>query len=276
MRATADVFGPVGLITIRSGIAALSLFVFLLTKERWQEFIENWKTLAWIGVINSALPFCFLAYASLSLTAGTVSILNAMTPIFTAWIAHLWLKDKMTKLQFAGLIISVAGLTILVWDEVSWDIKTWWPVLAGIAASLLYGIASNSTKRYLSGVSSMTSAAGSLLFSALFMFLILPFFMPEIQSVTTLDWFYAIILGVVCTGVAYVIFFRLLTRIGPSRAVSVTFLIPIFSFFWGYLLLGEVVTLNMWGATIVILIGMSLVLRLVTLDRLLRTKNTLK
>ena len=266
MRATVDVFGPITLIAIRSGVAALFLIGFLSKQTRWLEFKQHWRTLAWIGVLNSALPFCFLAYTSLYLTAGTVSILNAMTPIFTAWIAHIWLKDQLTCLQYLGLVISIAGLSILVWDKVSWDIKTWWPILAGLMASLLYGIASNGTKRYLKDVSSMTAAAGSLFFSAIFMFILVPFFSPDFSQVTPKNWLYAITLGVLCTAFAYVVFFHLLSSIGPSRAVSVTFLIPVFSFLWGYLLLGEVVTIRMWIATLVILLGMSLVLRIMRWD----------
>ena len=263
MRATAEVFGPIALIAVRSGVAALCLLPFLLKQRQRKEFMIYWRKLAFIGVISSALPFCMLAYASVYLSAGTVSILNAMTPIFTAWIAHLWLKDKMTKIQFLGLVISIIGLSILVWDKVSWDIKTWWPVLAGVTATLLYGIASNSMKHYLSEVSTLTKTAGSLFFAAIFMLLWLPFFLPDFSQVSSIQWFYAIALGVLCTAMAYGIFFTLITNIGPSRAVSVTFIIPIFSFLWGYLLLDEVVTGRMWGATLVILLGMSLVLKLI-------------
>jgi drug/metabolite transporter (DMT)-like permease len=114
----------------------------------------------------------------------------------------------------------------------------------------------------------MTASAGSLFFSALFMLLLLPFFLPDFTKVTAQNWLFAITLGVVCTAFAYVIFFRLLTTIGPSRAVSVTFLVPIFSFVWGYLLLDEIVTTRMWGAIVIILFGMSLVLRILKFDKI--------
>jgi len=262
MRATAEVFGPIALISVRIIIAALCLFFFLFTKERKREFLENWRTLAWLGIISSAIPFCFLAFASISLTAGTVSILNAMTPIFTAWIAHIWLKDKMSKLQFLGLAISIFGLTILVWDKVSWALTTWLPIVAGVMAALLYGIATNGMKKYLSDVSTLTKTAGSLFFAALFMLVLLPFFLPDFNAISSTQWVYAILLGVICTALAYFIFFRLINNIGPARSASVTFLIPIFSFIFGYLLLGEVVTTRMWGAIAIILFGMTLVLKL--------------
>jgi len=267
MRATAEVFGPIALITIRVGVAGLCLLPFLLAEKRRQEFLQNWRTLAWVGIISSAVPFILLAYSTLYLSGGTVSILNAMTPIFTAWIAHLWLKDTMTKLQFLGLAVSIIGLSILVWDKVSWDIKTWLPILTGVLATLCYGIASNSMKQYLSHVSTMTNTAGSLFFAALFMLLLLPFFLPNIENISANAWLYAVVLGVVCTALAYAIFFRLLQSIGPARAVSVTFIIPSFSFVWGYLLLDEIVTFRMLGATAIILIGMGLVLRLIRFDK---------
>ncbi|MCK5662099.1 MAG: DMT family transporter [Thiotrichaceae bacterium] len=173
----------------------------------------------------------------------------------------------MSKLQFLGLAISLLGLTILVWNKVSWELKTWLPILASISAALLYGIASNGTKRYLSDVSTLTKTAGSLFFAALFMLFLLPFFLPDFSVISSTQWGYAIILGVVCTAFAYGIFFRLISNIGPARTVSVTFLIPIFSFLFGYLLLDEVVTTRMWGAIAIILFGMTLVLKIISSKR---------
>jgi len=267
MRATVEAFGPIALITVRVGIAALFLSLFLLTPKRRKEFMQHWKHLAWIGVINSALPFVLFAYASITLSGGNVSLLNTMTPVFTAIIAHYWLKDKMTSLQVMGLLICIIGLVILVWDklEPSASSSSSLAILAGLSAPLFYGFASNSTKKYLSKVSPLTATAGSLFFATLFMLLLLPLFMPNISNISNLDWAYAIILGLLCTAVAYLIFFKLIHTIGPSRAVSVTFLIPVFAFIWGYLVLDEVVTLRMWGATAIVLVGMSLVLRITTL-----------
>ncbi len=259
MRATVAEMGPIFLITLRVGIASLCLFGFLLVKQRFAEFKQYWKRLFWIGLLNSALPFCFLAYASISLSAGMVSILNAITPIFTAFIAHLWLKDKMTRLQFLGMLISMLGVTFLVWDKISWQMDSWWPVLAGIGATVSYGIAANSTKKYLKGVTAMTATAGSLFFASLFLFALSLFFLPDFKSITLISWSYALILAVICTAFAYLVFFRLIQNIGPAKAVSVTFLIPIFSFSWAYLLLDEVVTPRMWIATIIILFGTALV-----------------
>ena len=259
MRATVTDFGPVFLITLRVGVASLCLLGFLLLSKNLVEFKRYWKTLFWIGLLNSALPFVLLAYASIFLNAGVVSILNAITPIFTAFIGYMWLKDKMTHLQFLGMFIGLLGVVFLVWDKINWQIHSWLPVIAGVGATLAYGIAANSTKKYLKGVSAMTATAGSLFFATLFLLPLSFFFLPDFSAISALSWSYAIALAVLCTAFAYVIFFRLIQSIGPAKAVSVTFLIPIFSFVWAYLLLGEVVTNRMWLATIVILFGTALV-----------------
>ncbi len=269
MRATVDVFGPVALIAFRLLFAALFMLLFLLPRQNTREFITNWKTLLIVGLMNSAIPFTFLAYASLSLSGGTVSILNAMTPVFAAFIAHVWLKNKMTTLQFIGMFISISGLVFLVWDKVSWNIGSWLPVLAGAAAALLYGIATNFTKKYLAGVSVMTTTSGSLMFSALFMLIVLLFFMPDFAQITSIDWIYTVILGVLCTALAYIIYFKLIKSIGPARTSSVTFLIPVFSFVWGYILLKEHVTTRMWIAMLIILFGMALVTGIINRNKII-------
>ena len=259
MRATVADFGPIVLIALRISVAALCLLGFLFVKQRIHEFIRHWKRLFIIGLLNSALPFCFLAYASLSLNAGVLSIINALTPVFTAFIAHIWLKDKMNTMQLLGMIIALLGIVYLVWNKMSWESTSWLPVASAIMTTIAYGISANSTKKYLNGVSSIIATAGTLLFAALFMLVLAFFFLPDFSIIPTLSWVYALILGVFCTAFAYLIFYRLIQNIGPSKAVTVTFIIPIFSFLWAYLLLGEVVTVRMWIATVIILLGTGLV-----------------
>ncbi len=267
MRASVDAFGPIMLNAIRIGVAALFMSFFLINKRRRNEFLENWQKLMFTGLINSAIPFCLLAYASLSLTGGTVSIINAMTPLSTALVAHLWLKDSMTKLQFLGLAISLSGLVYLFNDQIKWSLSSWLPMLAGFGATILYGLATNTTKRYLSNVSVMTASAGSLFFSAIAVLILAQFFLPDFSKTNTSHWVYASILGILCTAIAFIIYFKLVKTIGPSKTASVTFLIPVFAFLWGYLLLGEVVTTKMWIATLIILLGMSLITGIVNANK---------
>lgn len=273
MRASVDAFGPIALIAVRISIAALFLLPFLLYKKRLHEFIANWRILLITGLLNSAFPFTLLAYASLSLSGGTVSILNAMTPVFTALIAHFWLNSTLNKLQSLGLLISITGLIFLMWDKVTWSIDSWLPALAGVMATLFYGLATNFAKKHLQNISPMTSSAGSLLFSALFLLVVLQFYLPNFHVITSTEWLYAILLGVLCTSLAFIIYFKLVQNIGPSKTASVTFLIPIFAFIWGYILLNEVVTPRMWIATAIILFGMSLVTGIISTELFKSSKN---
>jgi drug/metabolite transporter (DMT)-like permease len=267
MRATAGDFGPVFLITIRSGVAALCLVGVFLATRFWQEFKGSWSTLAWIGILNSALPFTLLAFASLELNAGLVAIINATTPLHTALIAHFWLKDRMSLLQFSGLMIAISGIVVLFWDKLLFDIESWWPVLAGLGATLSYGIAINATKKNLKSISPMAATAGSMLFAGLAMALIGLFHIPDFANITALDWSYAVTLGIVCTALAYVIFFRLIQSIGSTSSASVTFLVPIFAFIWAHLLLGETLNIRMILATAIILFGTALVTKIIRLQQ---------
>ncbi len=190
-----------------------------------------------------------------------------MTSVFTAWITHIWLHDKMTKIQFLGLFLSISGLIYLALDKVSIDITSWLAILSGVSAAFSYGIATNLTKKYLANVSIITAASRSLLFAALFMSILLIPNMPDLHNISSLDWIYAVILGSLCRALAYIIYFNLVKAIGPMKTASVTFLIPIFSFIWGYLLLGEKVTTRMWIATVIILFGMSLVMSIIRKKR---------
>ena len=273
MRATVEEFGPVALIAVRIIAAALCMSFFLVSIKRRKEFIQHWRVLLIVGLTSSTFSFMLLAYASLSLTGGTVSILNAMTPVFTALIAHFAMNTKMNNIQFLGMFISIFGLIFLVWDKVSWGIQSWLPTLAGMGAALLYGISNNLSKKYLSEVSVFTSSSGSLVFSALFMSILLPFNMPDVSQISSISWLYALILGVLCTAIAYMIHFKLIKNIGPTKAATVTFLIPIFSFIWGYLLLNEQVTIRMLGATAIILFGMSLLMGILNLKKLFNHKK---
>ena len=170
-----------------------------------------------VALFSSAISFSLLAYASLSLTVVTVSILNAMTPVFTALIAHFALNILMNKTQFLGMFVSILGLLFLVWDKVSWSIDSWLPALAGVGASILYGISNNLSKKYLSEVSIFTSSSGSLLFSAIFMSILLQFFMPDFNQISSRDWVYAVVLGVICTALAYIIHFKLIKILGQPE-----------------------------------------------------------
>ena len=262
VRAAVPAFGPFALIELRVGIAALMLLPLLAVRGSIGELRSNAAPIAVVGLMNSALPFTLFAFASLTLTAGFAAILNATAPLFGALVAHVWLKDRLTRSQGLGLLIGFAGVLLLVWGKNSVSGGTsGWALAAALSATLAYGIAANYTKRTLTGVGSLSIATGSQCAAAL---ALLPLALWAWPAVTPplRTWMEVILLGVASTGVAYLLYFRLIANVGPTRAVSVTFLVPVFGMLWGALYLGEAVTQSMLLGCSVILFGTALTLGL--------------
>lgn len=259
LRITSPIFGPLFLVEMRLLSALLVLLPLCLALGKHKEAIQNWKAIFFISLFNMSLPFCLLAFAALSISAGFTSIINATVPFFTAFIAFIFWRQRLSLVAIAGMIIGFMGVVVLMLDfsGSSSAPGNLLAVGAGLLASALYGTAANLTARYLQGVSGLAITTGSLLIAAV---CLLPFALwqrPEIMP-TGAIWLNVIALGVVCTGLAYVIFYRLIGRIGPSKTVSVTLLVPIFSIAWGRLFISEEVTLFMVGACLLVLFGVGL------------------
>jgi drug/metabolite transporter (DMT)-like permease len=176
----------------------------------------------------------------------------------TALIGAVWLRDRLGAGRVAGLVIGMAGVVLLAADKA--DFKpggSGWALLAMVGATLCYGFAANFTKRHLTGVPPMVNAAGSQIVSAVALTPFALWTWPA-QPPAPLAWAAAAVLGVGCTAIAYVLFFRLIERVGASRAVTVTFLVPVFGTLWGALFLGESVTGSMLLGGAVVLLGTGL------------------
>ena len=258
MRMGAAEFGPVVLSALRLIGASMLLLPLLLCRGQWAALRSHWRPIFVVGVTNSALPFVCFAYAALSVSAGLMAIFNAATPLFAAVIAWWWLKDKLTPLRVAGLMIGFLGVAGLAWDKASFQPGgSGWAVLACLAASLLYGFSANFTKRKLTGVPPLAVAAGSQLGASLFLLLPAVWLWPT-QAPSGRAWLMAALLAFACTGLAYLMFFRLIAKVGPSNTITVTFLVPLFAVLWGRVFLGEVLTLAMGLGCLVILLGTGL------------------
>ena len=259
MRMGAAEFGPVALAAVRVWGATLFLLPLLALRGQAGALRTHWRPIFVVGITNSALPFLCFSYAALSITAGLSSIFNAATPLFGALIAWAWLRDKLTPARMAGLAIGFLGVLWLAWDKASFKpgASSGWAVLACLAATLLYGFSGSFTKRFLTGVPPLAVATGSQLSSALLLAVPALVWWPAAMPSLT-AWSAAALLAVGCTGIAYILFFRLIAHIGPANALSVTFLIPVFAVLWGWLFLHEGLTPQMLLGCAVILLGTSL------------------
>lgn len=270
LRVAAPVFGPVFLIEMRVLSALLVLFPFCLYMNRQSDAIRNWRVIFLLSLSNMSIPFCLIAFATLSVTAGFASIINATVPFFAAFFAFTFWSQKLSWLSVIGMLIGFLGVIVLVFDPAaSTSVATnWIAIAAALVASALYGNAANITSHKLKGVSGLAVTTGSLLFAAV---CIAPFAYwqkPEVMPSGTI-WLNVIALGVVCTGLAYLLFYRLITRVGPHQALMTTYLIPLFSILWGKLFLAEDVTLFMLFGCTLVLLGVGLTTERISLPAVL-------
>ncbi len=251
-------FGPIALSGMRTLIAGAALLPVLLWRNKIAMLRDYWRSIIFVGLFNSALPFIFFNFATMTLPAGTMSIINALTPLWGAAIAWVWLKDTLPPLRMLGLIVGFAGILVLVWDKLSLhDTASIYAVIAGVVAPIFYGIAASYTKKYLMDTDPIATAAGSLIAAGI---VLLPFtlYTWPTTPISITAWAALVGLGLVCTAIAYVLYYRLLIRVGPPRAMAVTFLIPVFGVLWGWLFLGESITLRILLGGGVILLGTAL------------------
>jgi drug/metabolite transporter (DMT)-like permease len=262
-------FGALPTAGMRVGIAALFLLPLLLLRGQWPALLVHWKKIFVLGMLNSGIPFALYAYALLSISTGLSSLLNATVPLFGALVAWLWLKDRPHGIKILGLLIGFVGVAMLAWGKASFKpnaagLATGWAVLACLGACLCYGISASFTKRYLGGVPSLVIATGSQLGATIGLALPTLWLWPS-QTPSATAWLALLAVGVLCTGVAYVLFFRLIDKVGAAGSLTVTFLIPVFAVLYGVVFLGESVTAWMLICGAVILLGTGLSMGLLKL-----------
>ncbi|WP_373277898.1 DMT family transporter [Vibrio halioticoli] len=243
MRISANALGPAYLMEARVFFAAISLLLVAVYMRKSINFSSHKKHFFIIGFFNTALPFLLFAYAAQTLPASILSILNSTAAIWGAAIAIVWSRSMPTFKIVIGLLCGVIGVFILVgFDSNHLAQDSTMAMLAGVMAACCYGIASNYAKN-APKISSFDNAHGSMWAACLIILPLLPFMpireMPDLQISISV-----ILLGVVCTGLAYLLYFRLIEDVGPPSALSVTFLIPLFGILWGYLFLNESVGWN--------------------------------
>jgi len=259
MRVSVPEFGPLPLMLVRCTVGAVVLLP-LAVRQRGRRLAGDARAhggaVLMAGLLNSAIPFAMFGFAALWLTAGLSSILNATAPIFGAIVGYFWFRDRLTLWRAAGLAIGIAGVVVLSWDKVSFREGDGggWAVLACLAATFCYGIAGNFAKRHLTRIDPLTVAAGSQVGAAMVLLpaglALWPAAAPSWPA-----WAGALVLGAVCTGLAYVLFFRLIADVSSSAALSVTYLIPLFGIAWGRIFLSEALEFSMLSGGAIVILG---------------------
>lgn len=258
MQVAGSAFGIMPTAALRVFIASAALLLILKAAGQFASLRQHWPKVFAIGVINSAIPFVLFSYAVMHINTGLTAILNATVPLFGALIAWFWLKDRLTGLRVLGLALGFMGIALLTGDKASFKPGgSGLAVLACLAAACCYGLAASLAKRFLTDVHPLASATGSQMGASLALLIPCLLTWPE-QMPGARPWLAALFLGVMCTGVAYILYFRIIGKAGPTIALAVTFLIPVFAMGYGVLFLGEVVTSWMVMCGLITVLGTAL------------------
>ena len=267
MRLGGAEFGAVATAGVRVFIGALVLLPILWFSGHWNALRKNAAPILFVGLMNSALPFALFAYAVLSISTGLSAILNATVPLFTALVSWLWLKERPGNSRVLGLAMGFVGVLLLASDTASFKPGgTGWAVLACLLACASYAVSAAYTRKYLTGIHPLATAAGSQLGATLALALPTMWFWPA-HNPGLMPWLALAAVGVICTAGAFILYFRLIEKIGPVRTVTVTFLVPVFAIIYGTVFLRETLTPWMLICGVVVVCGTALATGLLKLGR---------
>ncbi len=250
MRIAAGDFGPIALVETRLLFGVLILFPFLW-RVRGRLRASHWLRFAIVGALNSAIPFVLFAWGAERAPAGIGAISNSMTVLFTILVGFLAFGERIGSARALALIGGFVGVVVLASGRTA-GANVELAATAGTLASLCYGVAINLVKRYLLDLPPGAIAAGTLTCSTIFVAPLAWWAWPA-MPIPLKSWACAITLGVLCTGFAYALMYRLVQRVGPARASTTTYLIPLFGVAWAWLFLGEEPTATMLIAGVLIL-----------------------
>jgi len=258
MRVGAPIFGPVLLIGLRVSLAAVFLGVVSMVLGQQLGARRHWKHFLLLGLFNSALPFLLLSRAALTLPASMLSVLNATAPVWGAVIAAVRTRTGLTAKSLAGQALGIIGVAMLVGLDATAELpETADAVLLALGAAFSYGLATNIAKAG-SDAGPLANASGSMWAATLLLAPAVPFY-PPYSAPNPGDLAAVAALGVICSGVAYLLYFRLIADIGAAPALTVTFLIPVFGILWGWLFLAETIGWHTLAGCGIILLGTALV-----------------
>lgn len=261
VRLAVPAIGPVWLTELRVGIAALVMLGYAFATGVSLAPREHWRAYLMMGLINSGLPFWLYAYSGLHLTAGMMGILNATTPFFSVVCGALWLGERLTPSKLAGLVLGLVGVAMVVGlGPLELTPEVMLGSLACVGATLCYALSTTWLRKFGRGVKPVPLSAASLFVASCAVAPFLPAIPPA--SAFTPPVLLAVgAISLLCSAVAYLLYFRLIGDLGPTRALTVTFLIPLFAVIWGRVFLGEAIGAGTVVGGAVVLVATALVVR---------------
>lgn len=261
MRVAAPVLGPAWTPELRVLLGGLALLAWSRAAGFDPGLRVHWRFYFLMGTVGIAAPFVLYSFAAMHAPASLLSITNATSPIFGLAWGVLFRDERVTLKKLAGLGLGVAGVALIARPAGAVaDPLFGWAIAAALGACCLYGIVGALIKRYARGATPRGMAAGNQLAAAVVILPLLPF-LPPLAAPTPLVVANLLALALLASGVAFVLYFRLIADIGAVRALTVTYLIPLFGVFWGWLFLGEALPPAALAGGVLILAGTVLVTR---------------
>jgi drug/metabolite transporter (DMT)-like permease len=260
MRVLAPVLGPVLTADLRVMIAGLTLILYFRIIKFDPQWRLHWKKYLLIGSINSALPFFLFSFAALHIPASYSVILNSTSPFFAALFSAMWLHERLTVPKLLGLVVGAVGVGLVVRvGTVETDSMMALAVGACLLAAICYGLTATYIRRFGKELKPMSIAGASQVMAGLVLIPLIPF-SPMKGELTMTVGIIVVVFSLLCSAVAYLLYYRLIADLGATKALTVTFLMPAFGMLWGFLILHEQITSGMILGAILILIGCALVL----------------
>jgi drug/metabolite transporter (DMT)-like permease len=261
IRVLAPVLGPAWVATARLLLGGAALVLGFVVLRRHLDVARHWRSYLLVGLVNSSAPFLLFAYAALVLPASYLVILNAVLPLFGAVASALWLDEPLDARKLAGLSAGIVGVMLVSQaGPLRPDAGFAMAVAASLAAVACYALAGVWLKRHGRALQPIAVAGWSQLLGGLAL-LPLAAFAPIHGPLTTTIIVNMLLLALLCSAVAYLLYFRLIADVGPTRAMTVTFLMPAFGLLWGRLFLDETITPAMLAGAALIIGGTAAVLR---------------
>jgi drug/metabolite transporter (DMT)-like permease len=239
IRVAVPALGPFFLVGLRVGLAAAALTLYALAIGRMPKIRTRWKSFLVLGFLNAAVPFSLISAAEIYLTASLSAILNSTTVMFTAIVAAVWMGDVLTARKAIGIVLGIAGVTVLVgWDPLPLNGGVLLAVAAMLIASLSYALGATYAKQSFSGIPPLGMAIGQLCGAVVLLAPLAAVSVPA-EAPSFVVALSMLGLALLSTAVAYLIYFRLIENVGPTSTVTVTLLVPVFGLLFGILLLDE-------------------------------------
>jgi drug/metabolite transporter (DMT)-like permease len=261
IRIASPALGPFLTIQGRVTIAAAALLIYMALLRLSPEFKQRWKQYLILGALNAAFPFTLIATAALHLTASMSAIINSLAPLFTALVVWGWMKEKLTVKKWIGIIVGISGVAVLVgWSPIQFTTQVLIAVVLSILSTVFYGFGGVYAKKTFAGVSPLSLAFGQQLGASILLFPVTVFNLPNSSASLSSTVIFSVLgLALFCTAIGYILYYYLIASVGPTKTVSVTYLVPLFGMIWGILFLKEQITVGMIIGLFVILSSIFLI-----------------